>query len=136
MMDGPIVLFDGVCNLCSAAVRFLIARDPSGRLRFASLQSEAGARVLAAHGRAAPVGEPGSVLLVEGGRVYERSTAALRTAAHLSGPWPLAVALLAVPRPLRDAVYGVIARRRYRWFGRTDACWVPTPALRARFLAD
>jgi len=136
MTDGPIVLFDGVCNLCSAAVRFLIARDPSGRLRFASLQSEAGARVLAAHGRKAPVGEPDTVLLVEGGRVYERSTAALRTAAHLVAPWPLAAVFFAVPRPLRDAIYRLVARRRYRWFGRTEACWVPTTALRARFLDD
>jgi predicted DCC family thiol-disulfide oxidoreductase YuxK len=128
-----VVLFDGVCNLCNATVNFLIDRDPGARLRFAALQSPEGQAVLARVGRQVQ-GEPESVFLVEGGRLYERSTAALRIARVLKGPWPLFYALVAVPRPLRDVVYRWVARNRYRWFGKADACRLPTPALRARFL--
>jgi len=81
-IEPPVVLFDGVCNLCNGTVQFLIDHDRGQRLRFAALQSEAGARVLQAHGRTPPTGDPDSVVLVEGGRVYERSDAALRIAIH------------------------------------------------------
>lgn len=130
---GPIVLFDGVCNLCNGAVNFIIDRDPDARFRFAPLQSEAGAGLLAAHGRAFD-GAPETIYLVENGRIYERSTAALRIARRLRGGWALAYAFVAVPRPLRDLAYRFVARHRYRWFGRTEACRRPTPELRARFL--
>lgn len=129
----PVVLFDGVCNLCTASVQFIVARDPRGTIRFASLQSRAAGRLLAPLG-VTPAPEPQTVLLLEDGRLYTRSTAALRIARKLSGLWPLLIVFLAVPRPLRDAVYDFIGRHRYRWFGRTEACWLPTPALRARFL--
>jgi len=129
----PTVLFDGVCNLCNAAVLFVIDRDPAGYFRFAALQSDEGQRLLAEHGHRAP--DLSSVLLVDGGRVYARSTAALRVARRLTGLWPLLYVFLAVPRPVRDAVYDWVARNRYRWFGRQDACRVPTPELRQRFLA-
>lgn len=129
----PIVLFDGVCNLCAWAVRFIIGRDPAGRFRFASLQSAAGRELLAHHGLPAPA-EPDSVVLIEGGRAYLRSDAALRIARGLRPPWPLVYAAVVVPRPIRDWAYNLIARNRYRWFGRQEACWLPTPALRARFL--
>jgi predicted DCC family thiol-disulfide oxidoreductase YuxK len=139
--EHPVVLFDGVCNLCSATVRFIIERDPAGAFRFASLQSAAAADLLGAHGREVGSGEsasadPASVLLVEGGKVYERSTAVLRIARKLQGPARFLWLFLAVPRPIRDVVYAFVARHRYRWFGRTDACLVPTPELRARFLDD
>jgi len=126
------VLFDGVCNLCNGAVLFVIDRDPRGVFRFAALQSDEARRLLAAHGRRAP--DLSSILLLEAGRVYERSTAALRIARRLTGLWPLLYAFVAVPRPLRDAVYDWVARNRYRWFGRQEACRVPTPELRERFL--
>jgi predicted DCC family thiol-disulfide oxidoreductase YuxK len=132
--DHPIVLFDGVCNLCNGAVNFLIDRDPSSTLRFASLQSEAAHDVLKAFGRTIRFGDPESILLVEGGRVYERSSAVLRIVRHLSGAWWLLGALLVVPRPLRDVVYQWVAANRYRWFGKSDVCRVPTPLLRERFL--
>jgi predicted DCC family thiol-disulfide oxidoreductase YuxK len=128
----PLILFDGVCNLCNASVLFVIDRDPSARFAFAPLQSAAAQRLLAERGHRSA--DLSSVLLVEGDHVYERSTAALRVARHLSGAWPLLYAFIVVPRPLRDAVYRVVARNRYRWFGREDACRVPTPELRARFL--
>ncbi len=130
-----VVLFDGVCNLCNGTVQFILDRDPAGYFRFAALQSEAGSKALAAHGRAAPAGEPESIVLIEGDRVYDRSDAALRIARRLGGAWSLLYAFIVVPRVVRDAVYRFIARNRYRWFGRTEECRVPTPELRARFLS-
>jgi predicted DCC family thiol-disulfide oxidoreductase YuxK len=127
-----VVLFDGVCNLCNASVNFIIDRDPAGHFKFAALQSEAASGMLAPCG---PSGEAlSSVVLLEEGRCYERSAAALRIARRLSGAWPLLYAFVVVPRPLRDAVYDWVARNRYRWFGKRDACRLPTPELRARFL--
>lgn len=125
------ILFDGVCNLCNGFVQFVIARDPARRFRFASLQSEAGRRSLEAAG-AGHSAE--TVVLVEDGRAFTRSTAALRIARRLRFPWPLAFALIVMPRPLRDQVYDWVARNRYRWFGKRDVCMVPTPELRDRFL--
>lgn len=133
-LEHPVVLFDGVCNLCSAAVRFIVARDPKARLRFASLQSDVGRELLREHGLTPPAGAPVSVVLVLGERAFERSSAALRVARLLRFPWNGLYAFLVVPRPLRDAVYDFIARNRYRWFGKKDVCMVPTPELRARFL--
>ena len=128
------ILFDGVCNLCNGFVQFVVARDPAAHFRFATLQSRAAAALLHDAGVTAPL--PDSMVLVEDGRVYTRSTAALRVARRLRAPWPLAFAFLAVPRIVRDAVYDVIAARRYRWFGRRDTCLLPTPDLQRRFLAD
>jgi len=130
-----VVLFDGHCNLCDAAVRFVIARDAAGVFRFASLQSAAGEGLLRARGHVPATGEPESVVLVEGPEVHWRSDAALRIARRLDGAWPLAYALVVVPRFLRDALYRAIARRRYRWFGRTDTCRLPGPEHADRFLA-
>lgn len=126
------MLFDGLCNLCSGAVDFIIDRDPRAELRFAALQSDAARPLLARCGL--PAEHPGSIVLVEDGRCYRRSTAALRIARRLTFPWPLLYALLLVPRPLRDAVYDWVARNRYGWFGKRDRCRTPTPDLRSRFL--
>ena len=128
----PIVLFDGVCNLCNGSVQFLLKRDPEGRFRFASLQSDAGRSLMTEHGL-----DPdalSSVVVVEDGRVWQESSAALRIARHLPGAWKLLRVFAAVPRPLRDALYRWIARNRYHWFGKTETCWLPTPELKARFL--
>lgn len=133
--QGPVVLFDGVCNLCDASVNFLIDRDRHARLRFASLQSEAARALLRARAIELPAGDPESLMLVEGARVYSESEAVLRLSRHLPAPWRSSAALLVVPRALRDPVYRWIARNRYRWFGRSEVCRVPTPALRARFLS-
>lgn len=116
-------------------VQFVIDRDPAARFHFAALQSEAGVKALAAHGAAPVTGDPDSVVLIEDARVYTHSDAALRIARRLSGLWPALYALIVVPRLVRDAVYRFIARNRYRWFGRTEACRIPTPELRARFLS-
>jgi predicted DCC family thiol-disulfide oxidoreductase YuxK len=141
--DPPVVLFDGTCNFCNATVLFLVDRD-RGDLRFAPLQSAYAAELLgrvagedAARALVAGAdgsGEPDTVVFVEGGRAYERSAGALRIARHLRAPWRWAVVLSVVPGFVRDAAYRWFARRRYRWFGKTDTCRVPTPELRARFL--
>jgi predicted DCC family thiol-disulfide oxidoreductase YuxK len=131
---GAIVLFDGVCNLCSSSVRFIAERDRAAFFKFASLQSDAGARLLTEHGITPPNGDPTSIVVIEGGRALVRSTAALHIARHLDGIWKLGLALVIVPRFLRDIVYDFIASHRYRWFGKKDVCMVPTPELRARFL--
>ena len=129
---GPVILFDGVCNLCTASVRFVIARDRRKAFRFASLQSPVAGRLLGPETALRESLE--SVVLVADGRVYHRSTAALMTARRLDGLWPLLAAFLLVPRPLRDAVYDWIGSRRYRWFGKRDVCWLPDPDLAERFL--
>ena len=128
-----IVLFDGVCYLCDASVRFIVARDRRGHFRFAALQSEAAARLVAQGGRAADRLE--SVVLVEDGRWYTESEAAMRIARKLAPPWPLFYYFGRVtPRPMRDALYRFIARNRYRWFGKAEACLLPRPNLKARLL--
>jgi predicted DCC family thiol-disulfide oxidoreductase YuxK len=130
---ASLVLFDGVCNLCNGFVRFVIRRDPGGHFTFGSLQSGSARQVLSLHDVPQPL--PDSLVLLEAGQVFTRSTAALRIARRLTFPWPLVAALLAIPRPLRDWVYDRVARNRYRWFGRRDQCMLPTPEQRRRFLA-
>jgi len=131
--DAPaVVLFDGVCNLCNGAVNFIIDRDPDGYFRFAPLQSDVAATYL--DDADGPDADLSTIVLVEGGQTYVRSTAALRIARRLTGAWPLLFLAIVVPRPLRDAVYNWVAHNRYDWFGRRDECRVPTPALRDRFL--
>jgi predicted DCC family thiol-disulfide oxidoreductase YuxK len=131
-MEHPVIFFDGVCNLCHGAVRFIIRRDRTARFRFASLQSDGHRAQCAVTGR---IGEPmDSIILLEDGRTYDRSTAALRIARRLDGAWPLLYAFIIIPRPLRDAMYAWIARNRYRWFGRLDTCPLPDPRLADRFL--
>lgn len=127
-----VVLFDGVCNLCNTSVNFVIDRDPEGYFRFASLQSDEAGTLLEQCTEAPGALE--SIVLIEDGSCYSRSTAALRIARHLTGAWPLLYTFIAVPRPVRDFVYDWIARHRYEWFGKRDSCRVPTPELQSRFL--
>lgn len=128
---GAVILFDGVCNLCNGAVTFIIDRDPDAHFRFAPLQSEVGRALL---GDAAPSEALQSIVLLEGGERYTHSDAALRVARRLRGPWPLLYGLILLPRPLRDRLYTWVAENRYRWFGKRDACRLPTPELKGRFL--
>jgi predicted DCC family thiol-disulfide oxidoreductase YuxK len=117
-----------VCNLCTGSVRFVIERDSRKQFRFASLQSAVAEKLLGERDSLE------SMVLVEGDKTYRKSTAALLIARRLDGPWPLLWALLVIPRPLRDAVYDWIGRRRYRWFGKREACWRPQADLAERFL--
>ena len=130
-----VILFDGVCNLCNAWVLFVIDRDPGARFAFAPLQSDVAAVLLRERRYASKPDFPASIVLIEGDRLYDRSTAVLRIFRRLSGLWPALSVLLAIPRVPRDLVYDWCARRRYRWFGRLEACRLPTAELRSRFLA-
>jgi predicted DCC family thiol-disulfide oxidoreductase YuxK len=138
MADGtgepPVVLFDDVCVFCHRGVNFIIERDPRATFRFAPLQSDAARRIFAQVGRTIPAGDPESIVVFDGGRLLERSAAMLRIVRDLRGAWPLLGIFRVVPRPLRDLVYTWFAARRYQWFGRTDACLVPSPEIRSRFL--
>lgn len=131
--DGPIVLYDGVCGLCDRSVQLILRNDRRGRFRFAPLQSEPGAALLEKHGL--PAGALDSIVLVQGGRAWRKSAAALRIARRMDAPWPLLWPLLIVPRPVADLFYDLVAKNRYRIFGTLDACMVPPPEVRARFLA-
>jgi predicted DCC family thiol-disulfide oxidoreductase YuxK len=126
------ILFDGICNLCNGFVQFVIQHDSHRRFQFAALQSDA-AQVLL---RQLPPyrQQVDSIVLVENGRFYQQSTAALHILRHLSGPWPILYGAIILPRFLRDWVYNLIAKNRYRWFGQRDSCMLPTPELKARFL--
>jgi predicted DCC family thiol-disulfide oxidoreductase YuxK len=135
--DAPIILYDGVCGLCSRLCQFVLARDSAGRFRFATLQGAVAAEILARHGRdprdldtlylvLAP-GQPGE-------RLLRKSDAALWIVRQLGGPWRLSGALRIVPRAIRDLGYDLVARTRYRLFGRFDTCQLPDPRHRARFL--
>lgn len=130
--DKPVLLFDGVCRLCTGAVSFIIKRDPRARLLFASLQSAAGQQLLAQFRLERAVFS--TLVLIDGPRCYTKSTAVLRVCKYLSGLWPLLYGLILIPRPLRDLVYDWIARNRHAWFGRQDACPVPTEEVKGRFL--
>jgi predicted DCC family thiol-disulfide oxidoreductase YuxK len=123
-----------VCNLCNGAVRFIAANDPAARFAFVPLDSPRARALLAAAAPSREANAPDSVILLENGRCYELSDAALHIALGLRMPWPLAFAAILIPRGARDAAYRWIARNRYRWFGRKDACPLPPPGLRERFL--
>ncbi|MEO7427485.1 MAG: thiol-disulfide oxidoreductase DCC family protein [Fibrobacteria bacterium] len=128
----PILLFDGVCNLCNGFVRFLLKRDGKDLFRFAALQSESARKMLAGFGRSGS--ELDSYLLVHQGLCLDKSTAALTTLKLLGWPWRMLYFLKLAPRPMRDWVYERIARNRYRLFGRRETCMLPSPDLESRFL--
>lgn len=130
--SNPIILFDGVCNLCSSTVQFVIARDPEARFRFASLQGETGQALLTHFGLKTQ--DFDTFVLVSNGTFYTKSTAILRGGQILGGVWSLLGIFWIVPRPIRDFFYSLIAKNRYRFFGEKSECWLPTPELRTRFL--
>lgn len=127
-----VVLFDGVCRLCSAWVRWLLKADRHARFRLATMQSPAGQAILAWYGL--PTDQYESMLVVDNGRLHQKSTAFLHILRQLPLPWRAGLVLRVVPRPVRDWVYDRVARNRYRWFGRHDQCLVPDPARAGRFL--
>ena len=130
--DKPLILFDGVCNLCNKSVQFVIKRDPEAQFQFASLQSNAGQQFLKENNL--PENNFNSFVLYERGKVFTRSTAALKVASKLKG-WRWSKSLFIIPKFLRDAVYNLIANNRYKWFGKRNECMIPTPELKERFLS-
>lgn len=130
--QNPILLFDGVCNLCDGFVQFAIKRDKASVFRFAPLQSETG-RTLIRHFN---LNEDvlNTVILIENGTIHIKSAVALRMARRIGGAWTLAYPFIILPKFIRDNLYDFIAKNRYRWFGQKDACMIPTPEVRERFL--
>ena len=128
----PIIFFDGICNLCNAFVQFVIKRDKRSQFKFASLQSEAAKRMLPE--KFFTDEKLSSVLLLEDGKTFSKSTAALRILRRLAGPWKLMYAFIILPPVIRNWVYDVIAKNRYRWFGKRESCMIPAPELKHRFL--
>ncbi len=129
---GAIVLFDGVCNFCNGSVKFIIEHDRAGYFKFSPLQSEIGEKLIAMHGL--DKADTDSVVVIENEKAFTHSTGALRIARKLDGIWSLMYAFRIVPRPIRDFLYKTFARYRYRLFGRQNACMMPTPEIRSRFL--
>lgn len=127
-----VILFDGVCNFCNASVNFVMDHDPKYYFKFAALQSDFAKERLAKAGLNTEAYD--SVVLIEGDKIYTRSTAGLRIAKKLSGAWPLLYGFIIVPPFIRNAVYDLIARNRYRWFGKSENCRLPSPEERARFI--
>ncbi|MGN7411489.1 thiol-disulfide oxidoreductase DCC family protein [Paenibacillus sp. SAF-068] len=128
----PIVLVDGVCHFCQGLTKWIIKRDPEGKYHFASLQSDV-AKELLAKGNLS-TDSMDTFVLIENGKYYTRSTAALRLAKGLKFPYPLLYVFIVVPKFIRNAVYNWVARNRYRWFGKDEACMLPTPEIKDRFL--
>ena len=126
-----IVLFDGECNFCNQSVQFIIKRDPKGRFKFASQQSEVGQSFMMKY--QIPNGVD-SIVLIEGSKSYLQSSAALRISKSLKGFWKVGFALIIVPNKIRDWAYNLIAKNRYKWFGKLEACQLPSPEIKKRFL--
>jgi predicted DCC family thiol-disulfide oxidoreductase YuxK len=131
-MDHPIVLFDGVCNLCNREVQFIIKRDKKKQFLFTPLQSKAAQVLLEKFNL--PTSNFDSFVLVENGKIYLKSTAVLRIARRLGFGWSLLYVFIIVPPFARNAVYDLVARNRYKWFGKKETCMVPTADLKQRFL--
>ncbi|NOS56376.1 MAG: thiol-disulfide oxidoreductase DCC family protein [Cyclobacteriaceae bacterium] len=127
-----VILFDGVCNLCNGAVLFVIKRDKKVKFSFASLQSSFGQIQLKQYGLSSD--ELSTIVLLKDGRIFTKSTAALEIAKNLDGLWPAFYFFRIVPPLIRNFVYDFIAQNRYRWFGKREACMIPTPELKARFI--
>jgi len=131
-MDGPVILFDGVCNFCNSSINFIISQDKKRVFRFAALQSVAGKELLEKYDL--PEGYLESFILIDNGKAYKSSSAGLKLYNKLSWHWKWLQIFWIVPRFIRDGVYSIIARNRYKWFGKKDRCMIPSPDVKSRFL--
>ncbi len=132
--ESPILLFDGVCNLCNSTVLFTLKRDSKAKFKFAALQSEPGQALLKKFNL--PLDQFDSFVLITGDKYYLKSTAGLHVLKELGGVWKLFYILIIFPRPLRDFVYDIIAKWRYKIFGKRDVCMIPSPEIEQRFLSE
>ena len=130
--SNKILLFDGFCNLCNGLVQFMIKRDPASRFSFASLQSKTGRELLNKYDL--PENDLDTFVYIRNGKAYTKSTAGLFTLKELGGFWQSVFPLILVPKTIRDFCYDLVATRRYRIFGKKDACMTPTPEIKSRFL--
>ena len=131
MEPVSVILFDGTCAFCERSVRFIASRD-HGYFKFGASQNPEGRALLERLGTSREAAK--SIILIEGGRIYLRSDAVLRIARHMPAPWTFAAVLLWVPRPVRDAVYRVVAAIRLRIAGTSNACEIPPPEIRERLI--
>ncbi|WP_209121371.1 thiol-disulfide oxidoreductase DCC family protein [Alkalihalobacillus sp. BA299] len=129
-MSG-IILYDGICNFCNYSVQFIIKRDRCGYFKFASLQSDVGKRLLNEYRLSHNIN---SFVYIDSDKCYLKSTAALKVSLHLDGAWKFLYLFRIIPTPIRDLIYHVIAKNRYRWFGQKESCILPTVDERKRFL--
>ena len=132
-MEHPVILFDGVCNFCNSSINFIISQDKKKVFRFAALQSEAGKELLEKYDL--PEGYLESFILIDNGKAYISSSAGLKLYNKLPWHWKWLQIFWIVPRFIRDGVYSIIARNRYKWFGKKDSCMIPSPDMRSRFLS-
>jgi len=130
--NHSIILFDGVCNLCNSSINFVIKRDKNDVFKFGALQEEPGISLLKKYG--INTLDTDSIILIENGKAYIKSTAALKVAKKLSAAWPLLYGFIIIPTFIRNWVYNYVAKNRYKWYGKKDSCMIPTPALREKFL--
>jgi len=130
--NGGVVLFDGICNFCSSSVLFIIKRDPKGYFRFSAIQTESGESIMKKYNIHSDKAD--SIILIENNMVYYRSSAALRIARKLKGGWKLFYGAMIIPPFIRNFFYDLVARNRYRWFGKRDHCFIPDQNIRERFI--
>jgi predicted DCC family thiol-disulfide oxidoreductase YuxK len=131
-MNHPVILFDGVCNLCNGFVQFIIKHDKKNKFRFGSLQSESAKKLLETFHFS--LEELKTIVLVEDGKIYMRSRALLRIASHLDGVWKLTSIFHVIPSFISDVVYNLVSKYRYKVFGKRDSCMIPSPEIKSRFI--
>ena len=132
-MDKPVILFDGVCNFCNGSVNFIIKRDPRAKFDFCPLQTEKAVNLLIPF-HIDPIASD-TIILLRNNKLYMKSRAALEIVKELNGLWPVLYVLILVPPFIRNFFYSILAKNRYKWFGKTDACMVPSQEIRNRFLS-
>jgi predicted DCC family thiol-disulfide oxidoreductase YuxK len=132
-LDEPILLFDGVCHFCNHTVQFVIRHDKREKFRFAALQSSSGQKLLKKFDL--PTNDFDSFVMITNNTFYTKSTAALQVCLVLGGLWRILYVLKVLPKPLRDGIYTILAKNRYKWFGKEESCMIPSPELRKRFLS-
>jgi len=131
-IEHPVILFDGVCNYCNSMVKFIIRQDKKKKFKFAALQSDAGQNLINQFGL--PLNNFDSFILIHEKKIYNSSTAALKLYNQLPWYWKWTQLFWVFPRFFRDGVYSIIAKNRYKWFGKKDQCMIPTPDVKERFL--
>ena len=132
LKNNQIVLFDGLCILCSNSVKFIIRHDPMAIFKFAPFQSKYGETICIKHNLSTNM--PESIILIDKGQIYDKSTAALKVAKKLNGLWPVFYVFIIIPKPIRDFFYDLIARHRYKLFGNKDTCMIPDKRYLQRFI--
>ena len=131
MAQNPVIFFDGVCNLCSASVQFAIEHDKKDIFKFTALQGNYAKTILPKYN--VDLNKIDSIIFVENDNLYTKSTAALKIARKMSGLWPMLYIFIVIPKSIRDWFYDIIAKNRYKWWGRQESCWVPTAELKQKF---